>query len=185
MDSMRGLASYNKGRKYENQILSLFRSEGFLCWKWDQIPLHILVDSEHCRFQNNNFLLTLSGLSSNPLRDTGVDMVILRADTNQGLRELVFVQIKNYEDMLSINDLSGFLLWVLHAGDNISGLVVYSGRLTRELREWENVGKLKFRHVPYEENTILKRYPDPSIPIRKLVPSSELHPFDVFEYKGE
>jgi hypothetical protein len=180
MNLIKGLDAYHKGALYEKQILSLLRSESKICWSWKTTPLHILVDSGHCRFHNNNRFASLSGLQNNPLSDTGVDLVILEEDTSNGLRKLIFVQIKNYEDLLSLNDLSGILFWLLHSEENIHGLIIYSGKLSRELREWEKMRKIKFRHVPYDSQQSVKYYPTPTIPIRKeqIIPN----PFSAFAF---
>jgi hypothetical protein len=164
-NGMKTLAAYEKGALYEQQILELFRSEGRIAWFWNRTPLHVLIESGHPRFHANDpKIFKCSPVAKNPLRDTGVDIVIQKGF--EGNNELIFVQVKNYEGTLYINDLSGILYWVLHAPPNISGLIVHSGGLSRELKMWAKIRKINFMYVPFEpplSGRVAKRSPSPIV----------------------
>jgi superfamily II DNA or RNA helicase len=79
--------------------------------------------------------------------DIGSDLVAIKDNV------VYFIQCKNYDDVISINDLSSFY-FLLHEYD-LNGLVYYNGKLSSRINDLSR-GKVPFINIPFNNQLIDK-----------------------------
>ncbi len=77
--------------------------------------------------------------------DIGADLVAIKND------QVYFIQCKNYDNIISINDLSSFYFLIYEY--ELNGIVIYNGKLSERLLDLKK-GKIEYRNLPFN-NTIM------------------------------
>lgn len=77
--------------------------------------------------------------------DIGADIVAIKNNI------IYFIQCKNYDNVISINDLSTFYFLLYEF--QLNGIVYYSGRLSERINDLSQ-GKVPFIHMPFNNQII-------------------------------
>ena len=132
----------SKGYTYEKYVYDILKTNKNNfddVWYFKTTPEHIiaktsLYDSYNIYTQYRN-------------DDIGADLVGIKNDI------VFFIQCKNYDDTISINDLSSFY-FLLHEYD-LNGLVYYNGKLSSRINDLSK-GKVPFINMPFNNQLIDK-----------------------------
>jgi len=140
-----------KGDAYEKYILNKYKTDYDNVWLWPDIPEYILR-----KFNLIPVNRPFSGL------DVGIDIVAIKDD------KIDLIQCKNYNNSVCKDDIAGFLWFLMMHNNkthNISAILCYSksvsGLIMDDLQiynETMNI-KIKLRHHPFDNNTILNSMP--------------------------
>jgi superfamily II DNA or RNA helicase len=131
-----------KGLKYEKYIRDYLLGEG-QTWLWSDIPEKHLIDSGLVHDLNKHRLKRKNHLKDshknlNPLRDTGIDVLLYNGET------YILIQCKNgYRSGVTLNDLAGFN-FMMHAHQNKEGRVYYTSKLSPCIRENDMPERFKY-----------------------------------------
>ena len=125
--------------KYVYDILKTNKNDFDDVWFFKHTPEYIiaktsLYDSYNIYTQYRN-------------EDIGADLVAIKDNI------VFFIQCKNYDDVISINDLSSFY-FLLHEYD-LNGLVYYNGKLSSRINDLSK-GKVPFINMPFNNQLIDK-----------------------------
>lgn len=129
-----------KGDDYEKYVVDFLKSEYDNIWLWKNVPESILIE---------NNIINNYNIYSDTRRDIGIDIVAVK----DGIYE--YIQCKNYADNVCLNDISGFLFFMIL--NNVNGTLCYSNGISQNIinliKDKENISKLKInlRHIPFKE----------------------------------
>ncbi len=140
-----------KGFEYELQVREYLLSKPFTnAWLWSDVPVTNLIDSGIIDCHNTLRLIRKEyreELKSNPLIDTGIDIVSLDIQTNK----YILIQCKNnYNTGLRLGDLAGFYGWMTHL-DKLEGIVYYTSKLSRNILTLPPNPRIKYLLHPYND----------------------------------
>ena len=136
----------NKGYLYEVQIKNHINiNMNKKAYLWNETPEDLLIKYKIIDSHNQARIIRKEN-KLNPLRDTGVDIVMI--DNNN---KISFVQCKNgYEKGIIFNDLAGISLWTLTHYDLISkSYIYYTNKLSNNITLLPSTKKLEFIKLPY------------------------------------
>jgi superfamily II DNA or RNA helicase/phage anti-repressor protein len=133
------LPSYiqTKGYAYEDFVCNSLINEYDAVYKFSETPEYIIAKTK--LYTNKEIYLKYSNC------DIGADLVAVKDD------QIYFIQCKNYDNVISINDLCTFY-FLIHEYD-LNGIVVYNGKLTERLIDLKT-NKVTYVNLPFN-NTIL------------------------------
>jgi superfamily II DNA or RNA helicase/phage anti-repressor protein len=127
-----------KGNEYEKYVLNFFKSKiDVKAWLFKNTPEYIIAKT--------NLYKSYDLYSKYRNCDIGADIVAL-IDNN-----VYFIQCKNYENVISIDDLASFY-FLLHEFD-LNGYVYYNGTLSERINDL-SMGKVPFIHLPFNNQII-------------------------------
>lgn len=133
-----------KGDEYEKYVRDTLRNEYDDIWLWKDVPEYILFD--------NNIIKDYDYYCRNG-RDIGIDVVAKKGDN------LYFIQCKNHQKNVCINDLAGFFFYILT--QNVDGILYYSNGISDNIIKTLNENlttmtqKIYLKHLPFDNNTII------------------------------
>lgn len=127
-----------KGVSYEKHVANILRPEYDNVWLWNDVPESILI--------KNKIIINYDTYSEHR-RDIGIDIVAVKDDV------CTFIQCKNYEHNVCINDIAGFLYFML--SNNVSGTLCYSNGISKQLKDdinekTDTLFKITPIHIPYD-----------------------------------
>jgi len=126
-----------KGKTYEEFILQNLLSEYDNVYFFKETPEYIISKTK----LYNNYELYNKYKNC----DIGADLVAVKDDV------VYFIQCKNHEQSISINDLCSFYFLILEF--ELNGIVIYNGKLSERLLDLAQ-GKIKYINIPFN-NTII------------------------------
>jgi superfamily II DNA or RNA helicase/prophage antirepressor-like protein len=133
-----------KGIEYENYVLNELRHEYDHIWLWKNVPEKILID--------NKIIINYEEYSS-VRKDIGVDIVAIKNS------KYTYIQCKNYENNVCVNDISGFIFFMIMNG--VDGTLCYSNDVSyfikNQIAEKQELMKTKIslRRITFD-NKIIK-----------------------------
>jgi superfamily II DNA or RNA helicase len=130
------LYKYNKGNNYELFVLNKLKLQYDEVFLFKFTPERIL---QHTKLFNNYDIYTKYKNC-----DIGADLVAVKDN------QVYFIQCKNHNDTLCINDLQGFY-FLLYEFD-LNGIVVYSNEISSRIKDLSN--KVQYLHIPYNNQII-------------------------------
>jgi len=139
-----------KGDIYEKYICDILNNEG-IAWLWKNIPEYHLLESNLINDLNIHRLNRKKFLNNpdnfvNPLRDTGVDVLLYKQN------KYILVQCKNgYAKGLTCVDLAGFSIMMLQHDDK-EGRVYYTNKLSTAIKENAINPRIKYIKLPLKNN---------------------------------
>ncbi len=139
-----------KGFEYEKFIRDyIIKEYNVECYLWSETPETLLIE-KNIIGSHNEARLTRKENKENPLRDTGVDLIIL----NNG--KISFVQCKNgYNNGLVFSDLAGISLWTLTHYDLIEkSYIYYTSKLSPNIKSLPKSNKLEFIRHPLKSSKL-------------------------------
>lgn len=125
-----------KGYEYELFILNKLKLQYDEVFLFKFIPERIL---QHTKLFNNYDIFTKYKNC-----DIGADLVAVKDN------QVYFIQCKNHNDTLCINNLQGFY-FLLYEFD-LNGIVVYSNEISSRIKDLSN--KVQYVHIPYNNQII-------------------------------
>ena len=135
-----------KGQAYENFVLKHIQNQYDQIWLWSNVPEKILL--EHSIIENYN-VYCKNRISNR--KDIGIDIVGIKSG------KLYFIQCKNYENNVCVNDIAGFLWFLLTY--SVDGILFYSNGISQNivntLAERYDRMKIKIDHIHLPFHTIL------------------------------
>ena len=131
-----------KGVSYEKHVVNVLRHEYDNVWLWNDVPESVLID---------NKIITNYDTYSEYRKDIGIDVVAVKEDV------YTFIQCKNYEHNVRVDDIAGFMFFMLT--NNVSGTLCHSNGISKFLRDiidekTNAVFKITLRHIPYDNINI-------------------------------
>jgi superfamily II DNA or RNA helicase len=130
----------NKGDTYEFYVLQKLKKNFDDIWLFKFTPEKILQQTK--LFDNYDIYTKYKNC------DIGADLVAIKDD------KIFFIQCKNHNNTLCINDLQGFY-FLLHEYD-LNGFVVYSNEISSRIKDLSN--KVQYIHIPYNNQIIDVNY---------------------------
>jgi superfamily II DNA or RNA helicase len=130
------LYKHNKGYNYELFILNKLKLQYDEVFLFKFTPERIL---QHTKLFNNYDIYTKYKNC-----DIGADLVAVKDN------QVYFIQCKNHNDTLCINDLQGFY-FLLYEFD-LNGIVVYSNEISSRIKDLSN--KVQYLHISYNNQII-------------------------------
>ena len=134
------LYKHNKGNNYELFVLNKLKSQYDEVFFFKFTPERIL--------QNTKLLNNYDIFSKYKNCDIGADLVAIKDN------QVYFIQCKNHNDTLCINDLQGFY-FLLYEFD-LNGIVIYSNEISSRIKDLSN--KVEYLHIPYNNQIIDVNY---------------------------
>ena len=125
-----------KGNNYELFILNKLKSQYDEIFLFKFTPERIL---QHTKLLNN-----YDTFIKYKKCDIGADLVAVKNN------QVYFIQCKNHNNTLCINDLQGFY-FLLYEFD-LNGIVVYSNEISSRIKDLSN--KVQYLHIPYNNQII-------------------------------
>ncbi len=126
-----------KGDSYESFILKYLISNGYEAWSFKTTPEKIIAKT--------NLYKKYDIYNKYRYSDIGADIVAHKNDT------VYFIQCKNFNGTISINDICSFY-YILHEHE-LNGIFCYNGTLSERLTDLSG-NKVQFINVPYNNNLI-------------------------------
>jgi superfamily II DNA or RNA helicase/phage anti-repressor protein len=132
-----------KGRRYEDDVTEKLRPEYDYIWPWRDVPEKILID--------NKIIIDYSKYSESR-KDIGIYVVAMKDG------KLTFIQCKNYEHNVRVDDIAGFLFFMII--NDIPGVICYSNDISsfikNQINEKIDITRLKItlRHIPFDNEII-------------------------------
>ena len=130
------LYKQNKGNNYELFVLNKLKSQYDEVFLFKYTPERIL---QHTKILSNYDMYTKYKNC-----DIGADLVAVKDN------QVYFIQCKNHNNTLCINDLQGFY-FLLYEFD-LNGIVVYSNEISSRIKDLSN--KVQYLHIPYNNQII-------------------------------
>ena len=130
----------NKGDTYEIYVLQYLKNKFDDIWFFKFTPEKIL---QQTKLLNNYDIYTKYKNC-----DIGADLVAIKDN------KIYFIQCKNHNNTLCINDLQGFY-FLLHEYD-LNGIVVYSNEISSRIKDLSN--KVQYIHIPFNNQLIDVEY---------------------------
>jgi superfamily II DNA or RNA helicase len=127
----------HKGYIYEDYVLKSLMDEYDNVYKFKDTPEYII--SKTSLYENYDIYNKYRNC------DIGVDLVAIKDD------KVYFIQCKNYDNIISINDLSSFYFLIYEY--ELNGIVIYNGVLSERLIDLKK-NRIKYINLPYN-NTIV------------------------------
>jgi len=147
----------DKGYLYEIQIRDYIINElKFPAYLWKDTPETILLQNNIIGSHNHNRLKRIEN-KTNPLRDTGIDVIQVEND------KCSLVQCKNgYKKGVKMEDLAGFMCWISTL-DTLKGYVYYTDKLSQNILSLPKNKRIEYIKHPFiqniiEENNVLEKY---------------------------
>jgi len=134
------LYKQNKGYNYELFILNKLKLQYDEVFFYKFTPERIL---QHTKLFNNYDIYTKYKNC-----DIGADLVAVKDG------EVYFIQCKNHNDTLCINNLQGFYFLLYEF--NLNGIVIYSNEISSRIKDLSN--KVQYLHIPYNNQIIDVNY---------------------------
>ena len=131
-----------KGYTYEKYIISFLQqnNEYDNIWLFKDVPEYIIAKTSlYDSYELYNSYRNL---------DIGADIVAIKNNI------VYFIQCKNYDDIISINDLSSFYFLLYEF--ELNGIVYYNGKLSKRINDLSR-GKVPYIHVPFNNQIIDNR----------------------------
>ena len=125
-----------KGNNYENYILNKLKLEYDNIWFFKNTPEKIL--------QNTKLLDNYEIYTKYKNCDIGADLVAIKND------QIFFIQCKNHNNTLCINDLQGFYFFLYEF--ELNGIVIYSNQISSRIKDLAN--KVSYIHIPFNNQLI-------------------------------
>jgi superfamily II DNA or RNA helicase len=132
-----------KGIEYEKFVIDKLKSEYDTLWLWKDIPEYVITD--------NNIII--NGTNSDNMKDIGIDIV---AKKN---RTYTFIQCKNHDNNICVNDLAGFFFFMLtHSDSNIEGMICYSHDVSSFIKKRIKLAQpiISLRYIPFDNGIIFR-----------------------------
>lgn len=126
-----------KGNTYEEFVLTNLLNDYDNVYYFKDTPEYIIAKTK--LYSNNNAYPKYKNC------DIGADLVAIKDD------QVYFIQCKNYNNTIGINDLCSFYFLILEY--ELNGIVYYNGSLSERLTDLAQ-GKIKYINYPYN-NTII------------------------------
>ena len=127
-----------KGNNYELFILNKLKLELEYdnVWFFKNTPEKVL--------QNTKLLDNYDIYTKYKNCDIGADLVAIKNE------HIFFIQCKNHNDTLCINDLQGFYFFLYEF--ELNGIVIYSNQISSRIKDLSN--KVQYMHIPYNNQLI-------------------------------
>lgn len=150
-----------RGTEYEQYICKEL-NKTYEAWMWRHIPEKHLIDSDIVTDLNKFRLFKKNEKNdpeSNPLRDTGIDILCFDKNTNT----YTYVQCKNYTNNVRIEDLAGFSFTMMNHPEHI-GAVYYTSGLSINIKENSCCSRIQYHKKIHQtekitDNKIVKLRP--------------------------
>ena len=138
------MTAMERGMQYEKQIRVTLEREGHQAKLWADVPEEWLEAAGMIHdYNRHRALRKRAWREGNPLRDTGVDLVVKKHDSYE------LIQCKNYTGMLCQGDLAGFFRHCAYF-PHLKGLVYHSNpSLSYTLELPPNYDRIRYIHEPY------------------------------------
>ena len=127
----------NKGYTYEEYVLNYLYNEYDSVYLFKDTPEDIIAKTK--LYSNYDIYLKYKNC------DIGADIVALKDNT------VYFIQCKNFDNTISINDFCSFYFLILEY--ELNGIVYYNGVLSERLKDLSQ-NKVKYYNLPYN-NTLI------------------------------
>jgi superfamily II DNA or RNA helicase/phage anti-repressor protein len=124
------------GLAYEYYVLDQIKKDYEKVWHWKDFP-------EKLMYANN--LIRDYEIYSKYRYDIGADLVAFKNN------KYYFIQCKNYNDTILMENLSGFYFLLYEY--NLTGILYYSGTLSQRVKDLSN-NKIQFINLPFNNNTL-------------------------------
>jgi len=133
------------GEEYEYFTMESIKSEYEYVYHHSDVPEKILYETnlktnKHCIEDFHN--------------DIGIDIVACKKG------EIYFIQCKNFNDSIHIEDLSGFYFIIATYG--LKGVVYYNGKLSKNIIKYKN-NTIEHINLPYENKNCVNNDPPKEI----------------------
>ncbi len=140
------MENYEKGLVYEKYIRDYLIKDGVECYLWSETPETLLIEKNIIGSHNEARLIRKEN-KNNPLRDTGVDLVLSHDN------KISFIQCKNgYDNGITYGNIAGIALWTLTHYDLIDkSYVYYTSKLSLNIELLPKTEKFEFIKYVYEE----------------------------------
>lgn len=125
-----------KGSEYEIFILNKLKVEYDDIWLFKNTPEKILQKTK--LLDNYDIYIKYKKC------DIGADLVAIKND------QIFFIQCKNHNSTLCINDLQGFYFFLYEF--ELNGIVIYSNQISSRIKDLSN--KVQYIHIPYNNQLI-------------------------------
>jgi superfamily II DNA or RNA helicase len=143
-----------KGNAYEEQICNELKKTYSDVWLWKDVPQRILIEQKiiYPKFNKNDSIDAVIGIEGKRI-DIGVDII--------GCKDGVYyyIQCKNYEKNIVIDDLAGFLMFL--AMNSVGGILCYTNGVSKNVVNWidayklkSNSNKISLMKIPYVDNAV-------------------------------
>jgi predicted helicase len=129
-----------KGYSYEQYVYNKLKKKFNNIWFFKNVPEYII--------QKTNLYNSYNTYTKYRNSDIGADLVAIKNDI------IFFIQCKNYDTVISINDLSSFYFLLYEF--NLNGLVYYNGTLSERINDL-STGKVPFINLPFNNQLIDNR----------------------------
>jgi superfamily II DNA or RNA helicase len=129
-----------KGYAYEQYVYEKLKKKFDNIWFFKNVPEYVIKKT---KLYNSYDIYTKYRNS-----DIGADLVAIKNDI------VYFIQCKNYDTVISINDLSSFYFLLYEF--NLNGLVYYNGKLSERIVDL-SMGKVPFINLPFNNQLIDNR----------------------------
>jgi superfamily II DNA or RNA helicase len=132
-----------KGYAYEKYVLETLRDDYNDIWLWKDIPESILIDIG---------IIKDYSVYSECRKDIGIDILAVKDNI------YTYIQCKNYENAVCVDDIAGFLFFMIT--HNVNGMLCYSNKISRNIvntleeRIDEMSLKITLRHVLFDNAEI-------------------------------
>ena len=129
-----------KGYSYEQYVYNKLKKKFNNIWFFKNVPEYII--------QKTNLYNSYNTYTKYRNSDIGADLVAIENDT------VYFIQCKNYDNVISVNDLSSFYFLLYEY--KLNGLVYYNGTLSERINDL-STGKVPFINLPFNNQLIDNR----------------------------
>ena len=138
------MTAMERGMQYERQIRESLEREGHQAKLWADVPEEWLEAAGMIHdYNRHRALRKRAWREGNPLRDTGVDLVVKKDEQYE------LIQCKNYTNMLCQGDLAGFFRHIAYF-PHLKGIVYHSDpRLSFTLEMPPDYDRIRYVHEPY------------------------------------
>jgi predicted helicase len=127
----------NKGYTYEEFVYSNLIEHYDVVYKFKETPEYIIAKTK--LYDNYEIYNKYKNC------DIGADLVAIKNE------QVYFIQCKNFDNIISINDLCSFY-FLIHVYE-LNGIVIYNGKLSERLLDLKK-NKVEYINLPFN-NTIL------------------------------
>ena len=138
-----------RGMQYERQVRMTLEREGHQAKLWADVPEEWLEAAGMIHdYNRHRALRKRAWREGNPLRDTGVDLVVKKDEQYE------LIQCKNYTNMLCQGDLAGFFRHIAYF-PHLKGIVYHSDpRLSYTLELPPDYDRIRYVHEPYVPDVV-------------------------------
>jgi len=125
------------GFTYEYYILDKIKDDYEKIWHWKDFP-------EKLMYENN--LINEYNIYCKYRYDIGADLVGFKGN------KYYFIQCKNFNDTICIEQLAGFYFLLLEY--NLDGIVYYNGKISQRVLDLSNHKRIQYINIPFNNNVI-------------------------------